>query len=168
MRPTKLDFRPMDEPGVRAVARWRYEPPYDIYSLNREDEQVLVQTFLNPAYHYYQVRDQAGDLVAYCCFGPDARVPGGDYAAEALDVGLGLRPDLTGQGQGMAFVHAVLDFARRTFAPPALRVTVAGFNQRALHVWQKVGFRPIQTFERPPDGLTFVILVHEEDTPVWP
>jgi ribosomal-protein-alanine N-acetyltransferase len=151
----------MDEASVQAIARWRYEPLYNIYSLDGENEHELVQTFLNPAYHYYQVRDETGDLVAYCCFGPDARVPGGDYAAGALDVGLGVRPDLTGQGQGSAFVAAVLDFARRTFAPPVLRVTVAEFNRRAQRVWQKAGFRPVQTFERPPDSLTFVLLVRE-------
>ena len=164
----ELFFQPMDEPSVRAIARWRYEPLYDIYSLDGADVQELLQGFLHPAYHYYQVRDQAGDLVAYCCFGPDARVPGGDYAAEALDVGLGVRPDLTGQGQGSVFVAAVLDFARRTIAPIALRVTVAEFNQRAQRVWQKAGFRPIQTFERPPDGLAFVILVREVNTPARP
>jgi len=51
---TELFFQPIDEPGVRAIARWRYEPPYDIYSLDGEDGQELVQAFLHPAYHYYR------------------------------------------------------------------------------------------------------------------
>ena len=164
----ELDFRPMEERSVRAITRWRYEPPYEIYSLDREDVQELIQTFLNPAYHYCQIHDERDELVAYCCFGADARVPGGDYAAEALDVGLGLRPDLTGQGRGSAFVAAVLDFARRTFGPAAFRVTVAEFNRRAQRVWQKAGFRPVQTFERAPDGRAFVILVREVNTPARP
>ena len=158
----RLDFQPMDESGVQVIAGWHYEPPYDIYSLDGENVKELVQAFLNPAYHYYQVRDEAGEIVAYCCFGLDARVPGGDYTAEALDVGLGVRPDLTGQGLGSIFVGAVLDFARRTFAPAALRVTVAAFNRRALRVWQQAGFRSIQTFERVPDGAAFVILRRSE------
>ena len=163
-----LFFHPMDEPAVRAIARWRYDPPYDLYSLDGADVQELIQGFLHPEYHYYQIRDEAGELVAYCCFGADARVPGGDYPAGALDVGLGVRPGLTGQGLGIAFVRAVLDFARRTFATPVLRVTLAEFNQRAQRVWQQAGFRPIQTFERAPDGLVFVILVLEVNTPVRP
>lgn len=28
--------------------------------------------------------------MGYCCFGTDARVPGGDYSADALDIGLGM------------------------------------------------------------------------------
>jgi ribosomal-protein-alanine N-acetyltransferase len=52
----------------------------------------------------------------------------------------------------------VLDFARRTFGPTEFRVVVAAWNKRALRVWQKAGFLPVQTFARSQDGMTFVIL----------
>lgn len=121
-----------------------------------------MRTFLGPRNNYYTIADASGDLVGYCCFGPDAQVGGGDYTACALDVGLGMRPHLTGQGRGLAFFSAILDFGRRTFAPQAFRVTVAAFNQRALRVYEKAGFRATQTFRRDGDGLPFVILIHQE------
>jgi RimJ/RimL family protein N-acetyltransferase len=113
----------------------------------------------NPANHYYSITDKDGELVAYCCFGPEGRVPGGTYDSTALDVGMGLRPDLTGQGRGSQFLHAIAEFAHQRYAPTAFRVTVAAFNSRALRLCRRAGFREVQRFNRERDGLRFVILV---------
>jgi ribosomal-protein-alanine N-acetyltransferase len=151
-------FQPMDEAGARAILVWRYEPPYDIYNASVEQAEAFVRTLLDPANAYQAIADEEGELVGYCCFGPDARVPGGDYGADALDVGLGVRPDLTGQGRGHDFFAAIVDFARRTFEPRALRVTVAAFNRRAIRVYEEAGFERKQGFQRSGDGTEFVIL----------
>lgn len=172
----RLRFELMDEAAARAIHGWRYEPPYDVYSLADEPLLGLLRAFLDPRNAYYAILDEEGGLVAYCCFGPDAQVPGGDYGPPAVDVGLGLRPDLTGQGQGLEYVRAVLDFAQRapagsaagalrTAVPggaadlPAFRVTVAAFNRRAQRVWKRAGFGILQRFERAGDRLPFVVLV---------
>jgi RimJ/RimL family protein N-acetyltransferase len=157
-----LTFDAMDEASARAIATWRYDAPYDLYNLDADDLPGAVQAFMDPRNAYYVMVDGLEGLVAYCCFGPDAMVPGGDYGAPGLDIGLGVRPDLTGQGRGLAFVSSVLAFARRTFAPEAFRVTIAEFNKRALRVWEKAGFRAVQTFLRDPDGRCFVVLTKRE------
>jgi ribosomal-protein-alanine N-acetyltransferase len=154
-------FRVADEGTVRAFLAWRYEPPYDIYSPDPEAVEVEVRYFLDPQVICYGMWDERGELAAYCTFGQDGQVPGGDYSEEGLDIGLGVRPDLTGQGQGIRFVEAVVDFAGRSYAPRALRVTVAKFNARAQRVWEKAGFQRVQRFERDPDGLPFVVLTRE-------
>lgn len=157
-----LTFRAMDKASARAIATWRYDAPYDLYNIGGDDVDGAVRAFMDPRNAYYAMFDEAGELVAYCCFGPDALVPGGDYSAPRLDIGLGVRPDLTGQGLGSAFVSSVLAFARRTIAPEAFRVTIAGFNQRALRVWEKAGFQAVQTFLRDQDGRYFVVLTKHE------
>jgi ribosomal-protein-alanine N-acetyltransferase len=172
-----LYFAPMDEVTARAIHGWRYEAPYDLYDLADEPLLGLVRAFLDPQNAYYAIFDQEGVLVAYCCYGPDAQVPGGDYGLPAVDVGLGLRPDLTGQGQGLSYVQAVLDFAQQASDagsvvgalrtalpagvadPPPFRVTVAAFNLRARRVWEKAGFRIVQRFERAGDALPFVVMI---------
>jgi RimJ/RimL family protein N-acetyltransferase len=157
-----FSFQPVDEESVRQFVNWQYGPPYDVYNMDPNESEEMVAYFMQPDIACHIVRDAGGELVAFCTFGPDGQVPGGDYGAEALDIGLGVRPDLTGQGRGHVFVTSVLDFARRTFAPVAFRVTVADFNRRALRVWERAGFQPVQRFERTPDGMGFVVLVRDE------
>ena len=158
-----LGFYPMDEAAARAIVTWRYEAPYDVYNLGDGDVDKEVRCFVDPANAYHAIVDKEGRLVAYCCFGPDAQVPGGDYDQPALDVGLGIHPELTGQGLGGTFVGAVLRFAQQQLAPTEFRVTVAEFNKRAQRVWTKARFRPVQRFERAPDGMPFVILTNRSD-----
>ncbi len=152
---------PMDEVNARAISNWRYDAPYDLYNPNPDNVEEDVQVFLDPQNAYYTITDKHRDLVAYCCFGPGAQVQGGDYNAAALDIGLGMRPDLTGQGHGLTYVNATLNLARRTFMPTAFRVTVAAFNTRALRVWENAGFQPMQTFQRSQDSRAFVVLMRE-------
>jgi [ribosomal protein S18]-alanine N-acetyltransferase len=148
-------FHRLDEAAARAVVSWSYPPPYEVYNEEPQRVEQVVQALLKPDYHYYRMAEGPDPLVAYCCFGLDARVAGGDYALEALDLGLMVRPDLTGHGRGGQFATAVLEFAQLTFPQKAWRVTIAEFNQRAQRVWAKLGFRQVQTFARRGDGLPF-------------
>lgn len=156
-----VQFHVITELDARAILNWRYDLPYDFYNADPDEVEEGVRGFLEPQNAYYSITDPQGDLVAFCCFGPDARVPGGEYEAGALDIGLGVRPDLTGRGRGHEYVSAVLDFARWEFAPAAFRVTVAGFNKRALRVWQKAGFQRVQVLSRENDGRPFVVMLRE-------
>lgn len=151
-----LNFSPLDKSAVREIVQWRYEPPYDIYNL--EDSSETIDYLLDAQYNFHAIRDENGDLAGFCSFGVDAQVPGGDYGADALDIGMGIRPDLTGQGRGSDFVAAVLDFVQKEFDPVAFRVTIAAFNQRAQRVWQKHGFVPIDTFTFKANSREFIIM----------
>lgn len=158
----KFSFMRLEVAGAHALLHWRYEPPYDVYNFPSEPTEEVLASLLDPAHAYHAIFDESGEFVAYCCFGADAQVPGGDYQPKALDIGLGVRPDWMGQGLGHRFVKAVFSFARRTFLPDLYRVTIASFNKRALHVWQKEGFEPTQTF-RDPAGQEFIILCRPAD-----
>ena len=151
-------FRPMDEAGVHELTSWTYEPPYDIYNFHRPPNESDINYFLDPEYAYHAIIDRTGRISAFCSFGFDAQVAGGNYTSDALDIGLGIRPDLTGQGRGQTFVSAVLDFATATFSPQVFRVTIAEFNKRAMKVWQSAGFQAVQRFDRSGDRMPFVIL----------
>jgi [ribosomal protein S18]-alanine N-acetyltransferase len=131
----------------RAISCWRYEEPYSNY----DGDPTSVDAILQPRLSYHSVYDESGDLAGYFCFGEDAQVASvkrlGLYEADpALDVGLGMRPDLTGRGLGEEFVHAGLRFARETYSPPAFRLTVAAFNRRAIRVYERAGFETVERF----------------------
>ena len=135
-------FRPMTDTDAVAVSGWRYDVPYSVYN----GDPRGIATLLDPRNAYYTVRSEDRGLIGMCCFGPDARVPGARYDDAALDVGLGMRPDLTGQRLGLALVNAILDFGRETYHPAAFRLTVATFNRRAITVYERAGFRPGRVF----------------------
>lgn len=154
-----LTFSQMDETSARAALTWRYDEPYSFYNPNPAELEQDVQTLTDPANLYYAITDEAGALVAYYCFGRDAQVTGGDYSDDALDIGGGVRPDLTGRGLGPVIIQAGINFGQHKFAPRGFRVTVAAFNQRALSSCERIGFSPVQTFRRGQDEREFVILL---------
>ncbi len=150
-------FQLIDKSSVRAILNWRYEPPYDFY--NYLEEEVTLEYFLNPQNNFYKIVDENGELVGYCSFGQDGQVSGGDYRYEGLDIGMGIRPDMTGQGKGVEYANIVLEFAESLLKPKAFRVTITAFNKRALRLWQKLEFEQQQSFERKSDGMQFIVLV---------
>lgn len=147
----------MNAAAAREATGWRYPPPYDLYNLD-EDPATLVAIFTDPDYGYFQIR-QGDELVGFCCFGDEGRVRGGDYRAPALDVGIAIRPDLTGRGLGRGYFGAVLAFAEAQFQPPALRLTVAAFNARARRLYSNLGFRSIQRFSSPASGREYIVML---------
>lgn len=156
----KLTIVPLRRAAIDTIAAWRYEPPYDLYNLEHPPTAEAVAYFLDPTYAYHEIQNEAGELVGFCTFGIDAQVPGGDYSVDALDIGMGIRPDLTGRGLGATFASAVITFAVAHYAPPRLRVTIAAFNQRAQRVWQRLGFQLVAHFGRSQDGMPFVVWLH--------
>lgn len=154
-------FAPITESHAEQIVTWRYDPPYDLYNASSTDLSAEIQAILDPINNYFALLN-GDDLIGFRCFGSDARVAGGSYNDDALDMGGGLRPDLTGQGRGRAVLEAGLAWGRTRFDPPAFRVTVAAFNQRALRMCQSAGFLVTQQFERSVDQRRFLVLVRNE------
>jgi [ribosomal protein S18]-alanine N-acetyltransferase len=146
-------FRPMNDEEARAVVAWRYEAPYDFYDMAKDLEGL--EELLGPPERrrgYYAVRSD-GELVGYFCFGSCGQLSSFDYADDGyLDIGLGLRPDLTGRGLGLGFLLAGLEFGRRHFAPAGFRLAVATFNERAVRVYERAGFRRVEVFMHLTNG----------------
>jgi RimJ/RimL family protein N-acetyltransferase len=125
----------MTEESHIAMASWRYPPPYDFYDGDAEP-------MVNPE-RYFEARDEDGQLIGFYYFEPKP---------PDLDYGLGLRPDLTGQGLGLEFFLAGLDVARERYRPSQVFLHVAAFNERARKVYERAGFQVVsahvRTFER--------------------
>lgn len=153
----KLTTAPMRPQEAEIIASWRYDSPYDIYSLTQDHVAVL----LDPSNRYYCMRDRANQIVGYCCFGAEARVAGGDFEVvepEVLDIGVGMAPTLIGRGLGKDFVGAVLEYALDAFGPQRLRVSIADFNTRSRRTFEALGFKESGHFARESDGMQFIQL----------
>lgn len=160
MQITTLVIAPLTAEEAAQIVQWHYAPPYDLYNVAPADHEATIAYFLKPENGCFAIREQNGTFLGYGSLGADAQVPGGSYEVEALDLGIGLRPDLTGQGQGKRFLATLVAFARnREPSPRHLRVTVAAFNERAQRLVRGGGFVEYQRFRRPGDGTEFVILL---------
>lgn len=153
-----ISYLPAEKKHAREFVNWKYEPPYDIYNCPPEEIGDAVQYNIDPTNNVYAMFDERDILIGYCSYGKDAQVPGGDYSEDALDIGLMIKPELTGQGLGSAFAGNVIKNGLDKYDPTKLRVTIAAFNKRAMRTWGKNGFRQTQEFEREGDGMKFVVM----------
>lgn len=146
---TLFTFTSMSEPDARTIQTWRYEEPYAIYNYAPSEEGLA--EMLEPRSPHYAARNERGELAGFFCYGTSAQVwenavPALYDEQRTIDIGLGLRPDLTGKGLGLAFVEAGLAFARERFAPRSFRLFVLSFNERALRVYEQAGFTRVREF----------------------
>jgi len=156
----KFNIQLMSQQDADEIVTWQYEPPYAIYSLSREDLPVL----LDPDNRYFAVKDESSQMIGYCCFGSEARVPGGDYHDSeplVIDLGVGMHPGMVGKGLGTEFVDAILHYATGEFSPERFRVSIAAFNERSQRTFLKLGFVETASFKRVTDGMRFVQLERE-------
>lgn len=152
-----LDFAPITRKQAEECVRWCYETPYDLYNIPESDRLVEIAGMLDRANQTFAVISE-GEFIGIRSFGADARVRGGNYEDEAYqDTGGALRPDLTGKGMGEGILRAGLQFGTKEFGFTKFRVAIAGFNQRAVKVCQRVGFVERSRFLRESDEREFII-----------
>ena len=129
-----LEIKPASAEAHELMASWRYPSPYDFYDGD-------VEPVLNPE-RFFEARDEAGELIGFYYFEPNP---------PDLDYGLGLRPDLIGQGLGLEFFRAGLAFARERYRPRRVYLHVAEFNERARRVYERAGFSVVSSHVRTFD-----------------
>lgn len=139
-----LKFRPFTEQDALAAASWRYPEPYASYDLDPWDRNVVAALLREQNQYHAILRDD--ETVGFYCLGEDARIPGWDYDASALDLGMGLRPDITGQGQGSLYMAAVVFHLRQQKPGVTIRASVASWNHRAIRLCESAGFQLIAKF----------------------
>jgi RimJ/RimL family protein N-acetyltransferase len=145
----ELFIKQMNYNEAKQISEWVYEEPYSIYSMDESDN--CIKELLNG--YYFSVIDSENNLIGYYCFGESAQVPVGNQfgvydSRDIIDIGLGIKPNLCGQGLGLDFFSNGLDFARNKLSAKGFRLTVASFNERAIKVYEKLGFRKVNSFKR--------------------
>ena len=136
-------FRYPKEQDIKSIARWQYDPPYSQYNgqyVVGPVWKLRLYRFLR--FDYYVVDDEHGNLIGTFTFQK--------LAPRKVIIGLGMRPDLTGQGHGLAFVQAGLAFARKQYNPRSFHLNVAPFNKRAMKVYKRAGFEFVASGKEIP------------------
>lgn len=128
---------------------WKYDYPYDFYN------HVLTTNAIHEllSNHYHIVLGDQDEQIGFFCTGTSAQVPEGhDFGAYPngfVDVGIGMKPEMTGKGNGYRFFSFILSFVEETCKDKDVRLTVATFNKRAIHLYEKMGFRKQMEFANP-------------------
>jgi [ribosomal protein S18]-alanine N-acetyltransferase len=154
----KLELMEMTEEMAKEILQWRYEAPYQIYNNQLTDEGI--REFLECGYK--PVADDCKGLVGFYCIGKAAQVPAGNlidaYREEMIDIGLGMKPDLTGKGFGSIFFTFILKQIENSLEIPIpLRLTVATFNTRAIKLYENFGFKKERCFQA--NGVEFQTMI---------
>jgi ribosomal-protein-alanine N-acetyltransferase len=143
-------IRPMMAADAQQIARWHYDGEYAFYDMANDPEDLA--ELMDPRSWenaYYAVADGEGDLVGFFCFSSEGNT---------VEIGLGLRPDLTGKGLGQDFLKAGLRFAAEHLSARSFRLSVATFNQRAIRLYTRAGFRPSRVYTNRTNGGEFEFL----------
>jgi len=143
----QFTFKQTGEADAYAIQTWSYEEPYSVYNWEEED----ISEMLDVRSPHYAVKDEQGELIGFFAYGSSAQVWNSDepylYSENnTITVGLGLRPDLTGKGLGLAFVNARLDFARKQLKLDYFRLFVLAFNERAIRIYERAGFQRVSIY----------------------
>ena len=124
----------MTEKYAEQISTWSYgDGSFSIY--NQDSPPVDEQ-------HLAFIGDDE-NLLGYFCFGSEAKIPAKEndaYCEDYLDIGLHIRPDLTGKGLGNIFLSASLNYLRKNLGASLFRATIASFNSRAIALCLGAGF----------------------------
>lgn len=142
----KLVVKNITQQDAVEILCWKYEEPYDFYNAILTPDAML--KLLGPS--YFAVKNEQDELVGFFCIGKAATVEEGHaygvYDDQCIDLGIGMKPELTGKGFGSPFFAFIVDFVEKKHPGLPLRLTVASFNQRAIRLYEKFGFVKQKTF----------------------
>ncbi|MGE7021427.1 GNAT family N-acetyltransferase [Solibacillus cecembensis] len=156
----KLLTEIMNEEIARDILSWEYEKPYDFYNNEQTDEAI--KELLDGS--YIALLNDHQQLIGFFCTGDNAQVPVGKkfgvYSERSIDMGLGMNPKYVGKGSGFEFSSFILRYIEKNYQGTPIRLTVAKFNQRAIHLYEKLGFEKKDEFSS--DFAEFMTMVKKE------
>ncbi|TAA67464.1 GNAT family N-acetyltransferase [Planococcus salinarum] len=141
-------FQPMTQRQAEEIAQnWHYEGDYSFYDMAADPEDLAEFLDAGQRKDAYFTVHQDGEMVGFYSFT--------QTSADTVDIGLGMKPELTGKGIGREFLKAGLKFAESAYRPDKITLSVAAFNKRAITLYRNSGFNEVERFAQATNGSTF-------------
>jgi [ribosomal protein S18]-alanine N-acetyltransferase len=143
-------FNEVSQEQAETILNWHYEGEYSFYDYENDEENLV--KLLNPHGDIYYMVKKGNDEVGFFCY---------EIEEDSVEIGLGMKPELTGRGMGLDFLKAGINFAISKYNPKEITLSVATFNKRAIKVYEKAGFESVKTFMQDTNGGRFKFLKME-------
>lgn len=150
---------PMEVSHAEDICSWEYESPYNIYGwMPWKQMQELEIEFGDPQLRTEQYVSVLNGQDTLCGFAQLFPMEG------VVRLGIGMRPDLCGQGLGKLFMDAIVQEALVRYSDCEIDLEVLTWNQRAIRTYQKCGFSITDTYERrtPTGNKPFYCMVYDK------
>ncbi|WLR42353.1 GNAT family protein [Bacillus carboniphilus] len=148
---THYIFKQITQEQAEHIAyQWHYDGIYSFYDMeaDKEDLEEFLDSEMRGYFIFAVTKDN--ELVGFFSFYKDD--------PDAIDIGLGMRPDLTGSGWGYSFLTSGIKFAREKYQTSKITLSVATFNERAINVYRKFGFIEVERFMQDTNGSSYEFL----------
>ncbi|MBN4909371.1 GNAT family N-acetyltransferase [Mammaliicoccus sciuri] len=134
----------MNQDEAEEIANsWKYPEPYSFYNLTEDIEDY--NEILDPTKrgdNFFTVQKD-NTLIGYFCI---------ELTNNSVSLGLGMKPNLTGNGKGKEFLEYIINFIRSKYNINKITLAVVDFNKRAFKVYRKSGFVVTGESKNPTNG----------------
>lgn len=141
----------MNAQQANTYLNWQYPEPYTFYnfppSVSRSE---LLNELLMSNSDYFSILDENEQLFGIYEY---------QFHNVVREIGFGIRPEDTGKGYGEQFVQQCIAFGRQHYHYfGKVTLEVADFNERAIHLYNKMGFKKVSERAAKPFGMpvTFI------------
>lgn len=125
-------IKKMEQSEAEIIANnWKYEGVYSFYDMTEdiEDYEEIISEEQRGD-HYFSVLDN-GELYGFFCV---------EQEGDNIEIGLGMKPQYTGKGNGVTFLSNILEFVTSKYSYETIILDVVSFNKRAIKVYERAGF----------------------------
>lgn len=144
-------FHPLTQEQAELIAfKWRYEGDYAFYNMDADEEDLASFLDADERRNTTFAILEANELIGFVTLQFES--------ADTVSIGLGMRPDLTGSGNGNQFLTLILEWIEVTYRPRTIQLAVATFNKRAIRLYESLGFIPQDTFMQETNGGVYPFL----------
>lgn len=145
-----FDIQQLSQNHAEVIAEeWKYPGVYAFYDMTSDPEDY--EELLTPSLrknNYFQVMKD-NHLFGFFV------IEKASDSDDIVDMGLGIKPELTGNGLGQSFLLEILDYIRKNYSAKTVRLGVVSFNDRAKKVYEKVGFKQTMIYDQPTNGRVY-------------
>lgn len=147
---SKFTINLLTQENAEIIAdKWKYPGEYSFYDMTEdpEDYEEIVDPKQRKDNYFQVLRD--GELIGFFCL---------NWDDSKMELGLGMKPELCGRGNGNIFMREVEEYIRDKYSIKSVSLSVAEFNKRAIKLYENMGYVPCGKEEVATNGGKYMFI----------